>query len=223
MPWDDLNPSIPLFFLSYAHANGPQPDPNDYFSQFFNELSRNVAELVPRMHGGEPGFMDRTMRGGGRWTDELLQAVGGCQVFVPLLSALYMRSEWCAMEWHAFSQRTVDKVKEGASSHQTCIIPVNWAPVADEDIPACVLAVQRFSPTDLPKPYMAHRYDIDGIYGLLKMGLADAYQTVAWRLALRIRDICHMHSVAPHTFDRAELHNIFQQQRDAQRLPGARQ
>jgi len=220
---------MPLFFLSYARAasvlraNGPQPDPNGYVVQFFNDLSRDVAELAPRMPGAEPGFMDRSMQGGGRWTDELLQAVGGCQVFVALLSAAYMRSEWCGMEWHAFSQRTVDKVTEGASSHQTCIIPVAWAPVLDEQVPACVLAVQRFSPTDLPEPDMAWRYETDGLFGLLRMGLDGAYRTVVWRLAMRIRDIYYKHSVEPHMFDRAELRDIFHEQEGAQHLPGARQ
>ena len=53
------------------------------------------------------GFMDQEMPGGMQWADELLHAAGTCQVLVALLSAPYLKSEWCGMEWHAFSQRTV--------------------------------------------------------------------------------------------------------------------
>jgi hypothetical protein len=219
---------MPLFFLSYAraasspHANGPQPDPNDQVVRFFGDLSVNVAELVYRRPGADPGFMDRSMRGGGRWTDELLRAVGGCQVFVPLLSAAYLSSEWCGMEWHAFSQRKVTKLEESAPSLQTCIIPVAWVSVPETDVPPCVSAVQQFLPDDLPDPDTGRRYKTDGVFGLLRMHQEAPYQAVVWRLAVRIRDIYNSHSVEPRTFGRAELRNIFQEQDDAQHLPGAR-
>jgi hypothetical protein len=223
---DDHDLSVPLFFLSYArapdvlHANGPQQDPDGYVVEFFNDLSRDVAELAPRMPGAEPGFMDRSMQAGGRWTDELLQAVGGCQVFVALLSAAYVRSEWCGMEWHAFSQR---KVNAGTASNQTCIIPVTWAPVPNEHIPGCVQEVQQFSPADMPTPDMASRYKHDGVFGLRRMGLDTAYKTVVWRLAQRISHIYLKHSVEQRTLDRTELRNVFQEQDGVQHLPGARQ
>jgi TIR domain len=211
VPPDD-DPSMPLFFLSYARAKGPQPDPNGQVVKLFNDLSGNVAELVSRMAGAEPGFMDRSMQGGGRWSDEVLQAVGGCQVFVALLSAPYMSSEWCGMEWYAFSQRVVTKLRKSASSHQTCIIPVAWAPVPDERVPDCVLAVQRFLPAGLPNAGTAWLYENEGVLGLLKLSLDASYQAVVWRLAQRIAEICYSHKVEPRIFNSTELRNIFQEQ-----------
>jgi TIR domain len=216
---DDHHPGMPLFFLSYARAgsvsqtNGPRPGSNGQVDNFFGDLSVNVAELVHRRPGADPGFMDnRSMKGGARWTEELLHAVGSCQVFVALLSAPYVSSEWCGMEWYAFSRRKVTKLEESAFNPLTCIIPVAWAPVLGEQIPPCVDEVQRFSPDDLPDPDMARRYETDGVFGLLRMRQEIPYQAVVWRLAQRIAEIYHSHSVEPRTFDRAELRNIFQQQ-----------
>lgn len=224
----DEDSSTPLFFLSCARAgtipqaDEPQPGPNDQVNIFFHDLSVNVAELVRRRPGADPGFMDRSRQGGRRWTDELLHALGGCQIFVALLSVPYIISEWCGMEWGAFSQRQVAKLKKSDSCLQACIIPIVWAPVPDERVPSCMRAVQRFVPDGLPDPDIVQRYESVGVSGLLWMRQEIPYQAVVWRLAQRITDLYLSHSVEPRRFDRAELRNIFQQQDGEQHSPGAR-
>src|ERR1700689_5317411 len=55
---DKIDPSAPVFFLSYAHApdrQGGQPaDQNKLFEDFFEELSGDVAQLVSLPPGSEP-------------------------------------------------------------------------------------------------------------------------------------------------------------------------
>ncbi len=213
----DDDPRAPLFFLSYARSGGslrpkgPVREPNVNVIRLFDDLSANVAELVCRTAGSDPGFMDRSMQGGGRWNDELLYAVGTCQVFVPLLSAPFLRSEWCGMEWYGFSQRKVTTLDAAAPSHQTCIIPVVWAPVPEEQYPPPVHAVQRFSPVGLPDAAIAGRYESEGVYGLLRLGQEVSYQAIVWRLAQRIAEIYYSHRVEPRELTLAELHNIFEE------------
>lgn len=217
---DDSSKPRPLFFLSYARSgivppgNGPLLGSNGNVVRFFNDLSRCVVELVDRIPGADPGFMDRSIQGGRRWTDQLLRAVGNCQVFVALLSNAYVSSEWCGMEWDAFSRREVGTLEDGASPDETCIIPVTWAPVSDKRLPTCVLAVQRFSPAELPNPVMEGKYEAEGIFGLLQLGLDTCYSTVVWRLAQQIRTVYYSHTVEPCTFKRTELRNIFDEKTD---------
>jgi hypothetical protein len=216
---DDIDPRAPLFFLSYAraarnlHPTGPPHDPNRQVVQFFDDLSENVAELVSRPPGADPGFMDRSIPDGGHWTPELLGALGTCQVFVPLLSVPYFQSKWCGMEWHAFAQRTMIRTGDSASDHQTGIIPVVWAPTPPGAAPAVVRAVQRFTPAGLPDPDTAEHYKREGVYGLLRLRLEDAYQAVVWRLAQRIAQLHYNHLVQFRTFERSELRNIFMEER----------
>jgi hypothetical protein len=212
----ELDPRMPVFFLSYVHSQGrqvgPPQEPNQRFVRFFDDLSENVAQLIDRPTGSDPGFMDRTLAGGARWTNELLDALGGCQVFVALLSAPYLSSEWCAKEWHAFSQRKVVLHKGEGGRHQSAIIPVVWAPLRHKRVPAAVGAVQRFSPAGLSDSDIQARYEANGIYGLLRTGQEAAYQAVVWSLALQIADIHYAYWVEPRKLAENELRNIFQEQ-----------
>jgi TIR domain len=215
---DDADPRQPLFFLSYAHSGtgrrsqGPRHEANRYFIKFFDDLSENVAELVARQTGSDPGFMDRAIPDGGRWNRELLNALGRCQVFVALLSVRYVTSSWCGREWHGFSQRRVIPLAGPASGEPTGIIPVSWAPVPVGRLPKVIRDVQHFSPTGLPDPDITAQYEAEGVYGLLQLRLEDAYQAVVWRLAQRIADFHHNHRVESATFDGTELRDIFREQ-----------
>jgi len=66
------------FFLSYAHVTdgsagaGEALDPDGLFSKFFHDLAGNVVHLIRPRADVPAGFMDRGMRGGMDWTDELL-------------------------------------------------------------------------------------------------------------------------------------------------------
>lgn len=212
----ELDPRMPVFFLSYAHSEGrpmgPPQEPNRRFVTFFDDLSENVAQLIDRPTGSDPGFMDRSLAGGTRWTSELLDALGGCQVFVALLSAPYLISDWCGREWYAFSQRKVVMSKDDGARHQSAIIPVLWAPLRHERIPAAVRAVQRFSPTGLSDPGVKARYEANGIFGLLATKQDSAYQEIVWSLALQIADIHYAYWVEPRDFDPGELRNLFEEQ-----------
>jgi hypothetical protein len=212
----ELDLRMPVFFLSYAHSEGrhvgPPQEPNRRFVRFFDDLSENAAQLIGRPTGSDPGFMDRSLAGGSRWTNDLLDALGGCQVFVALLSEPYLISEWCGMEWHAFSQRKVLQYKGDGGRHQSAIIPVIWAPLRYEQAPAAVRAVQRFSPAGLSDSAIKARYEANGIFGLLATGQDAAYQAVVWSLAQQIAHIHHTYWVEPREFAPGELDNIFQEQ-----------
>lgn len=214
---DGVDPRSPLFFLSYAHspaikrARSKDHGRNWRVVRFFEDLSENVAELVSRPAGSDPGYMDRSIAGGRRWTPDLLRAIGTCQVFVALLSPVYVDSLWCGLEWHAFAQRQVLSFPQGQRSNETAIIPVIWAPIHEEDIPDIVREIQWFYPHDSSNTSIAAPYESDGVLGLLQLD-NDAYQAVVWQLARRITDIHYTHRVEPRSFEVDELRNIFKEQ-----------
>lgn len=195
----DVDSSAPVFYLSYAR---PRPvlgdtrrDRPEHVRNLFFDLSEQVAELVAPQAGQEPGFMDASLEGGGRWDDAILSAVGRCQVFVALLSPAYFRSQWCAMEWNAFARRRVQPHYAGAAGHDTNIVPVLWTPRVG-DVPEPVSRVSAFVPTGLPGDYAA-RYRENGLLGLLHTHQADVYHAVVWKLALRIRQQASASHVEP--------------------------
>jgi hypothetical protein len=198
----------PLFFLSYARTTlaGPNPqlqEPDRKVITFFNDLSWHVAELVSRRPGADPGFMDRSIRPGQRWTEELLRAIGTCDVFVPLLCVPYTSSYWCGMEWYAFSQRN------GTNS---AIIPVVWAPFPEERAPTVINKVQRFSPGDLPDVDAQAEYEQNGVSGLIWLMRTVPYRWVVWRLAQEIARRHHdSNTVEQRTLREDQLRDAFQE------------
>jgi TIR domain len=217
-PVGNADARAPLFFVSYAHsvegykANGRPQAPNRRFIRFFDDLSENVAELVSRPTGSDPGYMDRSMHGGVRWTTELLGAIGTCQVFVALLSAPYFVSPWCSKEWYAFSTRKVYRQSDDGPNNQTAIIPVIWATLPHDRIPAVVGTVQRFSPTGLGNSDISALYEENGVGGLLRTRQKSAYRAVVWQLAQRIARIHYSHRVDPGPLKESELRDIFREQ-----------
>lgn len=213
-----VDPRAPLFFLSYAHThearrNPVSLEPNTFVRRLFEDLSTHVGELVGRPTGADPGFMDSSMSGGERWTPELLTAAGTCQVFVPLISSSFLNSAWCAMEWHAFARRKIVRRQDGASAHETAIVPVTWSPTNGSPLPPIVGDIQRFSPTNMPDPQIAAQYHREGVYGLLAMRLENAYRAVVWRLAQRVVAIHRAYWVTPQVPVAAtELRNVFAQE-----------
>jgi hypothetical protein len=215
--FDEVDPRSPLFFLSYAHslvikrAWSKNHGRNWRFVRFFEDLSENVAELVSRPAGSDPGYMDRSIAGGRRWEADLLTAIGTCQVFVALLSPIYLDSQWCGLEWNAFEQRQVISHPEAEMSNETAIIPVIWAPVREESTPKAVREVQWFYPPIMPETETEASYESDGLVGLLQLD-NDAYQVVVWRLAQRIAEHHYTHRVESRLFQVDELRNVFKEQ-----------
>ncbi len=209
MPLGDEDLWAPLFFLSYAHPGmGQQRE----VLRFFDDLSEDVAQLVSRPTGADPGYLDRSMGGGNWWTDELLRAIGTCRVFVALLSASYFQSTWCSMEWFAFSQRPVVRHASNRLEQQSAVIPVIWAaPLPPDQTPSVVADVQRFAPNDVSNVDISRRYQAEGVFGLLKTRV-DLYDAVVWRLAQRITDIYYSYRVESRVLQRHELRDIFREQ-----------
>ena len=205
---DDSDYGSP-FFLSYARAregSARARDADEHVEKFFHDLEENVSELISLPAAVPAGFMDREMRGGMWWTDELIRAVGTCRVLIALLSARYLSSKWCRMEWHAFSQRTVRaRAGKKSSTNQSCIIPVIWAPLPCA-LPEHVSPTLVFSPTGDPNRRVPRHYRENGVYGLMRTGEPkNSYEIVAWRLAQNIASIYHSQLTERRTFELAEL------------------
>jgi hypothetical protein len=199
-----------MFFLSYAHAaSRPPREANRHVIKFFEDLSENVSWLVSLQTGEEPGFMDRSMQAGVRWTPELLHYLGTCQVFVALVAAPYLTSRWCGMEWCGFAQRLVLPRHADVPVKQTAILPVIWAPYPDDRTPAVIAQVQRFSPNGLPAIDLTARYKQDGVLGLMQLRRTSAYNSLVWDLAKAIADLHHRHWVEPRELRHTELHDVF--------------
>ncbi|MEU8420856.1 TIR-like protein FxsC [Micromonospora sp. NPDC048835] len=189
----------PLFFISYSRApvGRATGKPAEYVSRFFEDLSVHVSELVGPVTGVDAGFLDTSIPGGERWSPELLQAAGTCQVFVPLVSSALLGSAWCGREWDAFARRRITPRHSSASVHETAIVPVTWSPTNGTAQPRVLRDIQRFSPTAMPDPDIAVHYQRDGVYGLLTMQWENAYRAVVWRLAQRIVAIHRSYLVEP--------------------------
>jgi hypothetical protein len=209
----EVHPPAPLFFLSYAHSgirdpHAPPRAANRDVIKFFYDLSENVAWLVSRPTGSDPGYLDQSIGYGSLWTEELLQVLGTCQVFVALLSGPYTTSGWCGKEWHAFARRKV--TSHHGTDRQNAIIPVTWAPFPADRTPPAILAVQRFSPSGLPDADIVAEYEKEGMLGLMRTDHI-SYCAVVWRLARYIADFHHGHDVEPRAISASELHDIFQE------------
>ncbi|MEH1127669.1 TIR-like protein FxsC [Micromonospora sp. CPCC 206061] len=197
---DDADSHAPVFFVSYAQFTTQHlevQEPNQYVMEFFDELSGNVSQLLGRRTGEYPGFLDRTLVGGQRWTRELFLAAATCQVFVPLVSPGLLRSEWCAMEWDVFSRRKIVRRKGAGPVSESGILPVAWIHTEPDELPSVVSDIQIFSPVGLPDQAFARQYLEDGLFGLRQLGQNVVYRAVVWRLAQRIVQIYRTHRVVP--------------------------
>lgn len=205
----------PLFFLSYAHSTLSAQDleslgPDHDVVRFFSDLSKQVAGLVSRRTGADPGFMDWSISAGRKWTNELLWAIGNCEVFIALLSGPYTSSHWCGKEWFGYCQRRV--ISDGRPNPRLPIIPVVWAPYPEELTPKVILDVQRFSPGVVPGINVRAEYELYGVSGLLWNLREASYRAVVWRLAQEIARFHHSkNSVEPRTLSEDELYNAFQE------------
>jgi hypothetical protein len=203
----ELRPRVPLFFLSYAHAGRP----SKLVTDFFDDLSEDVAALVGLQAGTEPGFMDRSIPGGTQWLAELLDIVGTCQVFIALLSHPYVTSPWCSKEWDAFSRRKVVSITDDPVTHRTGMIPVVWSPMPERRCPRVVSDVQRFLPRGLAGEDISDQYQAEGVYGFKRLNQESQYRFVVWRLAQSIAEFHFACQVEPHVLRPAELRDIFRE------------
>lgn len=212
-----FDPAAPIFFTSHATAHGsrlvhPTADANGPFATFFRHLSEDVGQLVAGgPAGSDPGFLDRGMRAGVDWEREILTAVGGCQVFIALLSAPFARSEYCGKEFDAFTRRqTWLRAKERRMPGPHCVLPVIWAP--NTQIPLAVSRFQIFRPEPFGNRELATDYEREGIYGLFRAEGPEGpvYRGTVWRLAQQIQRLVDTYWVEPWIpKDSGGLDNVF--------------
>lgn len=212
-----LDPAAPVFFTSHATAYGsrivhPTADPNGPFATFFRHLSEDVSQLVAGgPAGSDPGFLDRGMQAGVDWEHEILTAVGGCQVFIALLSAQFARSDYCGREFDAFTRRqTWLRAKERRMPGPQCVLPVIWAP--NTRVPRAVSRFQIFRPEPFGNRHLATDYEREGIYGLFRAEGPEGpiYRGAVWRLAQQIQRLVDTYWVEPWiTRSSTSLNNVF--------------
>jgi hypothetical protein len=208
----DLDPHAPLFFLSYAHSGQDQPTAHEAkVAKFYKDLTDFVSQMVGRVPGQQMGFVDRSIPHGSRWTDDLLDALGSCRTFVPLLSRPYASAAWCGMEWYAFSQRKV-QARGPNGGNQTAFFPVIWAPIQTEECPQAIQEVQRFSPAGFSGLDLERKYNEFGLLGMMEtMGRRTAYKAIVWSLAQSIANFSYSHEVEPRIFHEEDLRNVFEE------------
>lgn len=203
------------FFLSYARARegsahpGTARSPDLIAERLYDDLRENLGQLIALPTGADIGFIDRGMWGGTNWPSELAHEMGTCQVLVALVSAPYLSSEWCGREWYAFTNRVTRPLPGGqASGHQGCVIPVRWAPVEFGSTP--VSEDMFFSPDSAPEPDLPELYRQNGVFGILRMGLEDHYQIIAWQLSMLIAKVYHSLYLEPRNFRPEDLKSAFE-------------
>jgi FxsC-like protein len=123
------------FFLSYAHVPPNQErtpsDPADtapdyWVSIFFEDLSREVAELVGPDTDQTIGFYDPLLPAGSNWKAQLARQLGTADVFVALYSPRYLTWSWPRTERYTFGRRLAEQDADPAAGN---IQPVLWTPI----------------------------------------------------------------------------------------------
>ncbi|MEU9287374.1 TIR-like protein FxsC [Streptomyces sp. NPDC048275] len=184
----------PYFFLSYAHTPGwdlASGDPDHWVRVFFRDLCDHVMTLTDVPAGVSAGFMDREMRPGFGWPQQLSENLASCQVFVPLLSPRYFTSESCGREWYAFAERMV-QARATRSDAAPAIVPALWTPVDHDQLPHSVRNIR------MGVENLGDRYEADGIYGLIKLNRwRDEYEETVLGLARRIVRVVHESPLPP--------------------------
>lgn len=214
--WQPLAQGVPVFFLSYARnrdrtsSTSEDPGSDDNVLRFYQDLCLHVRQLVGSRTGTVPGFIDQSMSAGSEWHPRLLHALMNAPVFVALLSADYVDSPWCGMEWDAFSRRRPVRVDGHETNYESTVLPVIWSPLARRRVPSVVHAVQRFAPAIQAEAELRRTYLQNGIYGLLAIE-SPYYGAVVWHLARLISDLFHAFCVPPGgPLDADQLCNAFE-------------
>jgi hypothetical protein len=85
-------------------------------------------------------------------------------------------------------------VQHGGAGAQAAIVPVNWTAIDPTRLPPTIAKVQAFTPHGNDR-IAYDPYKQEGVLGLLKMRMDQAYGVVVWRLARRIVDIVQEYEV----------------------------
>jgi hypothetical protein len=114
----------PLFFISYVHDSG---EDDQHVHRFYRDLNHDVLMFAGRRHSETAGFCDVAFQLGQRWSPALIENLSTTQVFIPVLSPVYFRSEACGKEWAIFISRLERSAR--ADAQVSSIIPLLWVPM----------------------------------------------------------------------------------------------
>jgi FxsC-like protein len=172
------------FLISYPHTehngdHGSERAPDYWVIKFYNDLCRNVEELVAAAPGIRVGVLDRDLWVEDDWIAGLPAALGSCRVLVPLYSQRYFESDACGKEWHAFADRPTGRAQPAEAP---AIVPVMWMPMPSSALhPAARSVPIEYGDVD--------SYTSRGLYGIIKRAKyrADYFQFVR-EVAQRVVD-----------------------------------
>jgi Caspase domain/Putative ATP-dependent DNA helicase recG C-terminal len=201
-----LNSQNPAFFLSYARTGSVGKRADEMVKRFFLDLSQNLSALIALPAGQGIGFIDLAKTSETSWDQDLLTALGACQVFIPLLSVPYLRSAWSGKEWHAFSRRAKSE------SRVANILPVRWAPIPEHyQIPSIVQEIQFFYPKNTQaNPELIHEYVTEGLFGLMRSGEEGVYEEIVWQISLSIQELYYNGNIYPMVSKVDDLVDLFE-------------
>jgi hypothetical protein len=112
----------PLFFISYVHDSG---EDDSHVHRFYDDLNHDVLMFAGRRANESAGFCDVSFKLGERWSSGLVEALSTAQVFIPLLSPAYFKSDACGKEWTMFTER----LAQSGAPYQSSLIPLLWIPM----------------------------------------------------------------------------------------------
>jgi FxsC-like protein len=179
----------PLFFLSYAHAHWEDPhdqrDADHWVQKFYTHLCAEIEAISHVPAGHNPVFIDRRLRLGDLWPDELASRLARCAVFVPLYTARYFRRPDCGREWSVIRQRE-DMHISATGRCPSIVVPVLWQPLELGDIPLWARSIQ-YSHESLGAAYQTY-----GLESLLRLrDYRDSYYSAVRVIARRIVEVAH--------------------------------
>ncbi len=180
------------FFLSYAHS-GPSSDvettPSDHgVSNFFHDLSDEVAAQAELPASTRTGFFDGLVKPGDDWKAEVQTALGEARIFVALYSPSYFRKSTTMRERESFRRRlTALKVTEMAAH----IVPVLWTPFAPWDVDEEIADALRLA--DDVQEYVENGLRALGMLNLFR----PQYEQIVKRVAARIVESATRYPLEP--------------------------
>lgn len=177
---------FPLLFLSYAHTHWDDPSDRhaDYWvHKFHGDLAQAIANLTGTPNRSERLFIDRNIKVGDYWPNELVERLATCSVFVPLYSAKYFTRPDCGREWSVIRLRQ-DMHISATNRCPNIVIPVLWKPIKPQDMPPWTRNIQ-YTHESLGAVYHSM-----GLESLLRLrDYQDAYRKVVAALARRICEV----------------------------------
>ncbi len=186
------------FFLSYPRLCplpdvadvGPEDRPDEWVRLFNGDLTEAVKKRATADSALRPGFLDVGGPAAPGWRTTLVDALSSAEVFVPLLSAEYVRRSWPRREWASFERRLEDsRVREP----QRRLAPVLWVPPpAGERPPEFADALS------LARGAARTPYEEFGLLALLRLDIYHGfYRQIVGELAERIVALAEQTPVSP--------------------------